>query len=105
MASDAPKLSWDQRVTERMARQSWQAANDPARRRENPSLWAQIRSPYYWFAVLAFGAAALIWFAAGSGWPHAFAAVLYVVALIASALSRRDARRSGLRRTSTTDGK
>jgi hypothetical protein len=98
------KVPWDQRLTEHLARESWEAANDPARRGRNPSFWAQIRSPYYWFAVLVFGVAVLIWFAASTGWPRAVAAVLYVVSLLASALARRDARAAGLRR-GTTDGK
>jgi Flp pilus assembly protein TadB len=98
------KVPWDQRLTERLTRESWEAANDPARRRRNPSFWAQIRSPYYWFAMLAFGVAVLIWFAASTGWPRAVAAVLYVVSLLASALARRDARAAGLR-SGTMDGK
>jgi hypothetical protein len=105
VAGSAPKkASWDQRLIEDLARESWEAANDPARRRRNPSFWAQIRSPYYWFGVLAFGVAVLIWFAAGSGWPRAVAAVLYVVSLLASALARRDARAIGLH-SGTTDEK
>jgi hypothetical protein len=105
MAGSAPKKSpCDQRLAEHLARESWEAANDPARRGRNPSFWAQIRSPYYWFAVLAFGVAVLIYFAAGSGWPRAVACVLYVVSLLATALSRRDARAAGLR-SSTTDEK
>lgn len=96
MAGTSKKVSWDQRLTERLARESWEAANDPARRRRNPSIWAQIRSPYYWVAVLAFGVAVLIWFAS-PGWSRAVAAVLYVVSLLASALARRDARAAGQR--------
>src|ERR1700730_8243826 len=93
MATSAPKkASWDRRLAEHLARTSWEAANDPERRRRSPPFREQIRSPYYWFAVLAFGGAVLIWFAASPGWPRALAAVLYVVSLLASALSRRDAR-------------
>jgi len=102
--SDPKKAFWDQRLTERLARESWEAANDPAGRRRNPSVREQIRSPYYWFAVLAMGVAAVLWFAASPGWPHALAAVLYVVSLLGTALSRRDARAAGLR-SSTTDEK
>lgn len=105
MAGDAPKKApWDQRLVERWARESWEAANDPTRRRRNPSFWAQVRSPYYWFGVLAFGAAVLIWLTANHGWPRVIAAVLYVLGLIANALARRDARAAGLR-TVTTDEK
>lgn len=92
MAGDAPKKApWDQRLTEHLARQSWAAANDPARRR-NPSFRAQIKSPYYWFGVLSLGGAGAIWLAATPRWLHAVAAGLYVVSLLASALARRDAR-------------
>lgn len=97
VVGDAPKAPWDQRLTERLARQSWAAANDPARRRRNPSFWAQIRSPYYWFAVLALGGASVTWLAATSHWLHAVGASLYVVSLLASALARRDARNAGSR--------
>jgi len=98
------KVPWDQRFIERLARESWEAANDPARRGRSPSFWAQVRSPYYWFAGLAFGTAVLIWLTANHGWPRAIGAALYVVALIANALARRDARAAGLR-AGTTDEK
>jgi hypothetical protein len=102
VAGSAPKKDpWDRRLIERLARQSWETANEPARRRRNPSVREQIRSPYYWFGVLAFGVAAVLWFAAGPGWPRALAAVLYVVSLLGSALSRRDARAAGLRSSTT----
>lgn len=105
MASDGrTKAPWDQRLTERLARESWEAANDPARHSRNPSFGAQIRSPYWWFAVVAFGATVLIWLIASHGWPRALAAVLYLVALLANVLARRDARAAGLP-TETTDGK
>ena len=91
------KVPWDQRLVEHLARQSWEAANDPARRGRNPPFREQTRSPYYWFGLLTLGAAVLIWLAAGHGWPSALAAVLYVVSLVASALARRDARAKGLR--------
>lgn len=105
MVGGAPKKAgWDERLIDHLARESWEAANDPARRGRSPSFWAQVKSPYYWFAVLAFGVAAVLWLAAGSGWPRALAAVLYVVSLLASALSRRDARAAGLR-SSVTDEK
>ena len=102
MDGGAPKnQSWDQRFTERIGRRSWEAANDPTKRPRNASFREQIRSPYYWFAILSFGVAALIWSVAGPGWPHAVAAVLYVVALLVSALSRRDARAASLRGKTT----
>ncbi len=105
MAGDAQKKTpWDQRLMEHLARESREAANDPAKRRRNPSLREQIRSPYYWVSVLASGAAALIWFAVNSSWLHALAAVLYVVSLLASATARRDTRAIRLR-SGTTDEK
>jgi Flp pilus assembly protein TadB len=88
---------------EHLARGSWEVANDPARRRRNPSVREQIRSPYYWFSVLTFGAAVLIWLVANPGWLHALAAVLYVVALIASALAHRDARAISLTSRTTEE--
>lgn len=104
MAGDARrKTPWDQRLVERWARKSWEAANDPARRGRNPSFWAQARLPYYWFAVVMFGAAVLIWVAASHGWPRAVAAVLYVVALIANSLARRDARAADLPAVATDE--
>jgi hypothetical protein len=101
MASNAPKVPWDQRLTEHLARQSREAANDPARRR-NPPFREQIRSPYYWLSILALGALMLIWTAAKPGRVYALAAILYVIALLASAAARRDARAAGLRCASTT---
>jgi hypothetical protein len=87
-----------------MARESWEAANDPARRPQNPPFREQIRSPYYWLSVLALGGTILISRAANPGWLYALAVVLYLVALLASAAARRDARAAGMRR-GTTDEK
>jgi hypothetical protein len=40
VASDAPKKApWDQGLVERWARESWDPANDPARRGRSPSCW------------------------------------------------------------------
>jgi hypothetical protein len=103
MGSAPKKAPWDQRLAERLARKSWEAANDPSRCRRSPSFWAQLRSPYYWFGVLAFAAAVVIWLAAGSGWPRGVAAILYVMALLANALARRDARATGLPGATTDD--
>jgi hypothetical protein len=99
VASDTPKKApWDQRLTEHLARQSWEAANDPARRPQNPPFREQIRSPYYWLSVLALGGTGLIWSVANPGWLYALAAALYLFALLASAAARRSARAAGLRR-------
>ncbi len=85
-----------------MARQSWEAANDPARYR-NPPFREQIRSPYYWLSILALGATALVWSAAKPGWVYALAAALYLFGLLASVAARRDARAAGLRRRTTDE--
>lgn len=101
MASDSRKTKpWDQRLAEHQARKSWEAANDPARFR-NPSFREQIRSPYYWVSVLAGLAIAVILSVAQPGWPYALVAVLYLVALLASAAVRRDARAAASSRAST----
>jgi hypothetical protein len=101
--STPKKVPWDQRLVEHLARGSWEAANDPAKRRRNPSVREQIRSPYYWFGLLAFGGAVLLWLVANPGWLRALAAVLYVAALIANMLARRDARAIDLRSEATED--
>lgn len=104
MVSDAPKVPWDQRLTEHLDRQSREAANDPARRR-NPPFREQIRSPYYWLSIVALGAMTLIWSVGKSGWMQGLAVVLYLIALLTSVAARWDARAAGLRRASTTDEK
>ncbi len=103
MGQVSKKAPWDQRLAEGLARRSWEAANDPAARGRRPSWRAQIRSPYYWCAVLAYGSAAVVWFATSPGWPHAIGAVLYVAALLAGALSLRDARAIESRHGTTDD--
>lgn len=104
VVSDIPKkVPRDQRLTEHLARKSWEAANDPARRHQNPPFREQIRSPYYWLSVLALGGTLVIWRVANSGWLYAVAAVLYLVGLLANAAARRDARAAGLRRRTTDE--
>lgn len=98
MTNDAAgKVSWDQRLTERLAQGSWQAANDPVRRR-NPPFREQIKSPYYWLSIFALIGAILIWQIAKPGWTHGLAAILYLSALLGLAVARRDARAAGIRR-------
>lgn len=92
------KAPWDQRLTEHLARQAWEAANNPARR-QNPSFREQLRSRYYWLYLLALGGAMLIMYTAKAGWLYGLAVVLYLIALLASAAARRDARAASLRRT------
>jgi hypothetical protein len=36
-----------------MARRSWEAANDPEQTSKRPPLREQIKSPYFWVAMLA----------------------------------------------------
>lgn len=92
MADSTPKkASWDQRLTGRLAQESWKAANDPSRRRR-PPFWAQIRSPYYWFGLMAYGVAVAIWLVARPHWIHTFSAVLYVMGLLMSVQAHRHAR-------------
>lgn len=106
MASDAPeKTPWDRRLAERLARGSWEAANDPARRRQNPPFREQIRSPYSWLAILlAFGGAILIWRSTKLEWMQALGVVLYLLGFVANAVARRDALAAGTSR-GTTDEK
>lgn len=104
MASNAPrKAPWDRRLAEHLARESWEAANDPARRRRNPPFREQIRSPYYWLSILALSGAILIWRAAKPGWMYALAVVLYLFAVLASVAARRDARAASLARRTTDE--
>jgi hypothetical protein len=93
MASGAPKVPWDQRLTEHLARQAREAANDPARRHRNPPFREQIRSPYYWLSIIAFGATLLIGRGGKPGWMYGLVVVLYLLALIAGEAARRHACR------------
>lgn len=54
-------------------------------------------------SLLALSGAVLLWLIANAKWLHALAAVLYVVALLASVLARRDARVGGLRGNATDE--
>jgi hypothetical protein len=91
------KAPWDQRFTEHLARQSREAANDPARRR-NPPFGQQVKSRHYWLAWVAFSAGALILLTANAGWLDALGGILYTFGFFAGVAARRDARASGLRR-------
>jgi C4-dicarboxylate transporter len=72
-----------------MARQSWEAANDPALARKRPPLREQIKSPYFWVAILAATCVLAILEVSNAGWAYGLAAALYLVGLIASGMSRR----------------
>jgi hypothetical protein len=89
MAGEAPKTPWDQRLTERMAQQSWEAANDPARARRNRPLRKQVRSPYFWVAMGTIVAAFSVLRVSEEGWAFGLAGALYLAGLVASARANR----------------
>jgi len=89
MVGEAAKVPWDQRLTERLVRQAWEAANDPARARRNPRLREQIRSPYFWVATFSGPAIIALCEAVRQGWAYAAGAVLFVVGLLAAARANR----------------
>jgi hypothetical protein len=82
-------VPWDQRLAEGMARRSWEAANDPAQARKRPPLREQIKTPYFWVAMLAAACVLMLLEISKSGWAYGLAAALYLVGLVASARSRR----------------
>jgi hypothetical protein len=87
--SQTPKAPWDQRLAENMARQSWEAANDPAQARKRPPLREQIKSPYSWVAMLAAACVLAVLEVSNAGWAYGLAAALYLVGLVASPRARR----------------
>jgi acyl dehydratase len=93
MVDESPKAPWDQRLVERMARQSWEAANDPARARRNPPFREQIKSPYFWVAMLAGVAGLAIFNTVKQGWGYGLGATLYIAGLLVSARARRNSSR------------
>jgi hypothetical protein len=88
MESQGWKAPWDQRLTEGMAQRSWEAANDPKQSRR-PPLREQIKSPYFWLAMLAAASVLAVLEVSKSGWAYGLAAALYIVGLVASARARR----------------
>jgi len=86
-----------------MARQSWEAANNPAGRLPRPKLKELIRSPYYWLQLPAMAGILLALHVVKTGWAYALAGVLYLACLIAGQLARRDVRAASLPRTSTKE--
>jgi hypothetical protein len=72
-----------------MARESWEAANGLQQGRKRPPLREQVRSPYFWVASFAAGAALAIFDTVKQGWGYGLAGALYVVGLLASARARR----------------
>lgn len=97
-SASADRAPWDQRLAERLARQAREAANDPAMYERVP-LREQIKSPYYWLAIVAGGAAGPLSLLAKDGWAGALAAGLPVVGFVAVAIDMR--RRSSRRRAAT----
>jgi hypothetical protein len=93
MGDEKSKVPWDQRLAEHMARQSWEAANDPTRLRRNPPVRTQIKSPYFWVAILVGPVAFAIVDTVRQGWAYGVAAALYIGGLVASARARRDSLR------------
>ncbi len=88
---------------EGMARESWEAANDPAERLPNPTLRELAKSPYFWLQPLALAGVILALYVVKVSWAHALAAVLYLACVIAGQLARHEARAAGLRRASTEE--
>jgi len=102
--SDSPKKApWDQRLLGGMARESWEAANNPEGRLPNPKLREQARSPYFWLQLPIVAGILLALYVIKTDWADALAAVLYVAGLIAGQLARRDARAVSLLRTPTEE--
>jgi hypothetical protein len=81
----ASKKPWDQRLTERWARQAEEAANDPTWR--TVSWRDQVKSPWYWGALPAMG----LFFVFGGF--RGVGAIFYVIAIALVQMSRRAARR------------
>ena len=82
MATDAEKnASWDQTLLDGMARQSWEAANNPEGRRRNPPLREQFRSPYFKLAMIAWVGGFLAYLLGESTWVRLVAVPFYLAAL------------------------
>jgi hypothetical protein len=86
-----------------MARQSWEAANDPAARLPNPTLREQSRSPYFWLQLPVMAGVLLAVGVVKTGLADALAVVLYFFCLIAGNSARRDARAARLLRKPTEE--
>jgi hypothetical protein len=89
MTGETSKAPWDQRLVERMARQAWDAANDPLRGAKRPTLREAIRSPYFWLATGAVVVAFSVLQISEQGWAFALAGALYVFGLLMTAIDRR----------------
>jgi hypothetical protein len=96
---------WDQRLAEGMARQSWEAANDPAGRRGRPSFRDQRRSRYFKFAVVVSVGALVAFLLGNATWNGVLGGVLYLASLVLWRLTTVDARAASLARTATKESK
>jgi hypothetical protein len=104
VSETSKRAPWDQRLAEGMARESWEAANDPeAYRRRNPPLREQIRSPCFWLSMLAAAAASFVFFSAKPGWTAALALVLYLGAVVAGRIGIRHVRAARLLRNAAKE--
>lgn len=79
-----------------MARQSWEAANDPAGRLGRPSFSEQMRSRYFKFAVVVSVGAVLALLVGHAAWIRVGAGAFYLVSLVLWRLTVRDARAASL---------
>jgi hypothetical protein len=94
------RKAWDQRITERWARQARGAANNP-RMRKGPSFRESIRSPYYWLALIVLGVGVLV-----SRFTSVGEVAFFVGSIVAFAVMGLDARRLRARKreSSGSDG-
>jgi membrane associated rhomboid family serine protease len=84
------KVPWDWRLAERMARQSWEAANSPSQRRKPPPLKERARSIYFWAALSALLAGfVLVYLLRRNVWQEAIGIALYLAGTIVMALGNR----------------
>jgi hypothetical protein len=97
------KPPWDQRLAERLARESWEAANNQAGRVPNPPLKEQISSPYFKLALLAWLVALLAYILGGSAWVRLAALPLYFGGQFLARLAAREVRAASLLRNATKE--
>jgi len=106
VVSDKPtNAPWDQRLAEGMARQSWEAANDPAGRLGRPSFSEQMRSRYFKFAVVVSVGTLLAFLVGHAIWIRVAAWAFYLVSIVLWRLTDRDARAASLLRSATKENK
>jgi hypothetical protein len=93
-SGNSQRPPWDQRLTERWAREAREAANDPTRR-ERVSFREQLKSPWYWASLVALVAALFCLNRINAyGWPAGVAAALaYCLYFLTTRMSVRRGRR------------